>query len=165
MKKVKILYSSNEIHSAIKRLFSEPSTQDRRVVLVAYVGGGAELYLPYPKSLHVICSPSPGGTDPDTLRRLIKRGAKVEISYKLHMKVYWSHSRGCVLLSANAPSSALGLGGLKEAGVYFPPGLLDIDRLIKYASSRLVRQSDLHKLDRQSREQKKNVGNKGQGEK
>jgi len=159
MKKVTVLYSSDEIHAAIKRIFSEPSTQDRRVALVAFVGGDGESYLPHPKGLRVICSPSPGGTDPDTLRRLLKRGAKVEFSNKLHMKVYWSRSRGCIISSANASSSALGVAGLREAGAYFPPGLVDIDRLIKYASPRLVRRSDLHKLDRRSREHKKKVGN------
>lgn len=163
MKNMKILYSSDEIHSAIKRILSEPNTQDRRVVLVAYIGGGAESYLPHPKGLRVICSPSPGGTDPDTLRRLIKCGAKVEISHKLHMKVYWSSNRGCVITSANASSSALGVSGLKEAGVFFPPGLVDIDRFIRYATSRSLRPSDLHELDRQSRELKRNVGKKGQG--
>lgn len=162
MKEIKILYSSDEIHAAIKRLFSEPGTQERRVALVAYIGSGAESYLPHPNGLRLICNPSPGGTDPDTLRRFMKRGAKVEISHKLHMKVYWSRSRGCVLTSANASSSALGVAGLKEAGVYFPPGLVDIDRLIKYASPSPIRQLDLHKLDRESREEKRNVGNKGQ---
>jgi len=162
MKEIKILYSSNEIHAAIKRLFSEPTTQDRRVALVAYIGSGAESYLPHPNGLRLICSPSPGGTDPDTLRRFMRRGAMVEISHKLHMKVYWSRSRGCVLTSANASSSALGVTGLKEAGVYFPSGLVDIDRLIKYASPKPIGRRDLHKLDRESREQKRNIGNKGQ---
>jgi hypothetical protein len=162
MKNVNILYSSDQIHSAIKKLFSEPGTQDRRVALVAYVGGDGESYLPHSESLRLICSPSPGGTDPDTLRRMLKRGANVEFSDKLHMKVYWSRDRGCIITSANASSSALGVSGLKEAGVYLPPGLVDIDKLIRYASPRDVSQSDLHKLDQRVRAYKRNVGNKGQ---
>lgn len=162
MKKITILYSSDEIHSAIKKIFSEPKADDGRVALVAYVGGDGESYLPHPKGLRIICNPSPGGTDPDTLRRLLKRGAKVEFSDKLHMKVYWSRSRGCVIASANASTSALGVSGLREAGTYFPAGLVDIRRLIKYASPRPISQSELHELDRRSREHKRNVGNNRQ---
>ena len=162
MKNLKILYSSDEIHAIIKRLFSEPSTQDHRVALVAYVGSDGESYLPHPESLRLICSPSPGGTDPDTLRRMLKRRAKVEFSDRLHMKVYWSRDRGCIITSANASSNALGVSGLKEAGVYLPPGLVDINKLIRYACPRDVHQSDLHKLDQRSRTYKRNVGNKGQ---
>lgn len=162
MKRINVLYSSGEIHASIKKLFSEPSTKDRRVALVAYIGGDGESYLPHPKGLHVICNPSPGGTNPDTLRGLIKRGAKVEFSDRLHMKVYWSQSQGCIITSANASSSALGVMGLREAGAYFPPGIVDIDRLINYANPRPVRQSDLDELDRGAKEQKKNAGKKRQ---
>ncbi len=162
MKKFTILYSSTEIHAKIKKIFSEPSNQDRRVAIVAYVGTDAESYLPHPEGLSLICSPSPGGTDPDTLRRLLKRGATIKFSDKLHMKVYWSRNRGCIITSANASSSALGINGLKEAGVYFPPGFVDIDRLIKYASPRPVQQGDFNGLDRKDREQKKKAGNREQ---
>src|SRR4030043_394789 len=104
MKNMQILYSSAEIHAGIKRLFSEPSPHDRRIALVAYVGSDGESYLPHPNGLRVICSPSAGGTDPETLRRLMKRGARVEFSDALHMKVYWSRNRGCIIASANASS-------------------------------------------------------------
>jgi len=160
MKQVKILYTSDEIHGAIKRLFSEPGAPDRRVALVAYVGGAGDSYLPHPKNLRLICNPSPGGTDPDTLRRMLEHRVNVEFSDKLHMKVYWSRDQGCIITSANASSSALGVNGLKEAGVYLPPGLVDIDKLIKYASPRDVHQSDWDKLDRRSREYERNVGGK-----
>jgi len=159
MKKQALLYSSAEIHACIKQIFGEPSDSDQRVALVAYVGGDGEKYLPHPKGLRLICNPSPGGTDPDTLRRLLKRGAKVEISDNLHMKVYWSKNCGCVITSANASSNALGKGGLKEAGIWLPAASVDINKLIRYAHPRRVRKSDLRKLDRASREYKKNIGN------
>jgi hypothetical protein len=161
MKKPILLYSSAEIHARIKRLIGQPSVGDHRVALVAYVGGDGERYLPHPEGLRLICNPSAGGTDPDTLRQLIKRGANVEISESLHMKVYWSRNRGCVITSANASSSALGRSGLKEAGIWLPAGTVNINRLIHYAHPRLLRESDLRRLDAQSREYKKNFVGKG----
>jgi hypothetical protein len=161
MKKPVLLYSSAEIHARIKRLFGQPSAGDQRVALVAYVGGEGARYLPHPKGLRLICNPSAGGTDPDTLRQLIKRGASVEISDNLHMKVYWSRNRGCVITSANASSSALGRSGLKEAGIWLPAGTVKINRLIRYAHPRIVQESDLRRLDAQSREHKKNFRENG----
>lgn len=130
------------------------------MALVAYIGGDGERYLPHPEGLRIICNPSAGGTDPDTLRQLIKRGATVEISDNLHMKVYWSRNRGCVITSANASSSALGRSGLKEAGIWLPAGKVDIRRLIRYAHPRPVKESDLRQLDEKSREHNKNVKEK-----
>lgn len=151
MKKCKILYSSAEIHSAIKRLFGRPDASDRRVALVAYVGSDGPSYLPHHEGLHVVCSPSAGGTDPDALRTLMKHGAKVEFADRLHMKVYWSRRRGCIVTSANASTNALGVGNLKEAGVLLSPGVVSIDRLLKYSRPRPVSRADLHLLDKQSR--------------
>jgi hypothetical protein len=158
MKKPVLLYSSAEIHSRIKRLFGQPSSDDKRVALVAYVGADGAKYLPHPAGLRLICNPSAGGTDPDTLRQLLRQKASVEISDNLHMKVYWSKNRGCIITSANASSNALGKGGLKEAGVWFPAGVVDITRLIRYAHPRSLKESDLHSLDKASREHKKHSG-------
>ena len=155
-KKKRVLYSSEEIHRCIKQLFSEPSKTDRRVALVAYVGTDAESYLPHPKGLHLICSPSAGGTSPETIRRMIKRKAKVQFSDGLHMKVYWSRERGCLITSANASSSALARQGLKEAGVWLPSGSVDVNRLIRYAKPRNVTSRELDRLDEMTRERSKN---------
>ena len=155
----RVLYTSAEIHTQIKRLLGQPSAYDRRVALVAYVGTDGEKYLPHPDGLRLICNPSAGGTDPDTLRRLLKRGARVEISERLHMKVYWSENRGCVITSANASSNALGKGGLKEAGILLPSRAVDVNRLIRSAQPRTLQESDLHQLDKTSREQKKHASN------
>jgi hypothetical protein len=150
-----LLYNSSEIHTCIKQLLGEPGQSDRRVVLVAYVGADGESYLPHPENLHVICSPSPGATDPDALRGLIGRGAKVQFSDGLHMKVYWSKNRGCLITSANASSSALGKDSLKEVGVLFAPGTVDIARLIKYARAREIGPRQLRRLDSRTREVRK----------
>lgn len=165
MTKMTILYSSSEIHAGIKHLFGQPNARERRVALVAYVGGDGESYLPHPEGLHLICSPSPGGTDPDTLRRLLKRGARVEFANGLHMKVYWSRSRGCIITSANASSNALGVSSLKEAGVFLPPGVVKIDQLIKYAHAKPIQPSDLRRLDRLAGEHTKNMGRRDSSKK
>ena len=150
------IYNSSGIHACIKKLFSDPARSDRRVAIVAYVGTDGESYLPHPENLHVICSPSAGVTDPDTVRSMMKRGATVQFSDNLHMKVYWSKHRGCLITSANASSSALGINGLKEVGVLLPPGSIDIRRLIKYANPRNVTARELRRLDSHSREARKN---------
>jgi hypothetical protein len=77
MKSTKILYSSLELHDAINDILAEPQSHDRRVVLVAFVGGQAEAYLPDPKGLEIVCWLQPGSTDALTLERLQKRGAKI----------------------------------------------------------------------------------------
>lgn len=158
MNKPVVLYTSAEIHKRIKRLFGEPRVDDKRVALVAYVGSDGEKYLPHPDGLRLICNPSAGGTDPDTLRQLLKRGTTVELSDRLHMKVYWSKNRGCIITSANASSNALGRGGLQEAGVWLPSGAVDIGRLIRCSSPRKLQETDLRRLDSESREHKKKVG-------
>jgi len=154
-KHVQLLYSSGEVHAAIKKIFSAPSVNDRRVALVAYVGSDAESYLPHPEHLHIICSPSAGGTDPDTIRSLIQRKARVQFSDGLHMKVYWSRLRGCVITSANASTSALGRTGLKEAGIWLPPGSVSVDRLVKYADARDVSQKEIRLLDEKTKDRRK----------
>jgi hypothetical protein len=73
------------------------------------------------------------------------------------MKVYWSRKRGCVIASANASSSALGVTGLKEAGVLFAAGQVEIDRLLKYANSRVATRGELNKLDSLTRDRERKV--------
>jgi hypothetical protein len=81
-----------------------------------------------------------------TLGRLRNRGAKLYKSERLHMKVYWSSSRGCVVCSANASGSALGGGIQKECGVLLPPKVVDIQRLWTYAKPRPITKNDLERL-------------------
>jgi hypothetical protein len=126
---MEILYSSGELHDAIKKVLADPKPHDRRVVLVAFVGGNAQAFLPDPKGLKIACWLQPGSSDALTIDALRKRGAKIYKSERLHMKVYWSSSGGCVICSANASGGALGSGNHKEAGVWLPPGKVNIERL------------------------------------
>ena len=140
----KVLYTSTEIRREIVRVFS---TRGRRVALSAFVGEGADAYLPNPKGIRLICWPRSGGTNPDELRDLITKGVQVEFSDNLHMKVYWSR-RGAVVTSANLSTNALGAGDLKECGVLVPSSDVDIDRLVRLAKPRPFAQDELRKLDR-----------------
>lgn len=147
--KIEVLYSSSAILSRLKFLLGEPSRDDRRVVLVAYVGDGARAYLPSPNGLRVICNPSAGGTSARVLRELRDAGARVQLSGKLHAKVFWSEERGCIIGSANASTSALGVGGLKEAAVLLPPGMVDIDKLIAHAAPADATEAALARLQKE----------------
>lgn len=119
---VEILYTSSAILERLLKLLGSPDKDDRRVALVAYVGGGARAFLAAPDGMRVICNPSPGGTSARVLRELIQAGAKVQLSQHLHAKVYWSEKRGCIVGSANASTNALGVGGLVETAVFFATG-------------------------------------------
>jgi hypothetical protein len=125
----KILYTSAQVRQAINQLFS--SSKKRRVVITAFVGEGAEKFLPRPNGLRLICWAKAGGTNPNALRKLKQRGVRVEFANNLHMKVYWTQDQGAVLTSANLSTNALGAGNLKEIGVLLEPGEFDIDRAIR----------------------------------
>lgn len=126
----KFLYTSKEIRQAIAEIF-RVGKDGRRIALSAYVGDSADSYLPFPKKLEVICSPTPGATNPSAIRKLISLGATVQFVDGLHMKVYWSEGVGSVVTSANLSINAMGVGGLKEAGVLLGPEAIDIDQLLK----------------------------------
>jgi len=145
-----VLYSSADVHQTIKRIFREPHGRERRVAVVAYVGDDAEAYLPDPDRLEVVCCPAPAATSPLAIRSLLKRGASVRFADSLHMKVYWSSHRGCVITSANLSSAALGMNGLKEAGIFLPPGRVDVDRLLRYANPHKITTAEMRALFRGS---------------
>lgn len=145
---VEILYTSSEILMRLLKLFGNPDKDDRRVALVAYVGGGARAFLAAPSGMRVICNPSPGGTSARVLRELIQAGAEVQLSLHLHSKVYWSEKRGCIVGSANASTNALGVGGLTETAVFLRPGVVDIDRLIVEACPKDVTEAALARLQK-----------------
>ncbi len=112
---MKVLYQSSDVRREIIKIFSHGGR--RRVAIAAFVGDGAESYLPKPPGLEIICWPKAGGTNPNTLRRLTKRGAKIRFADRVHMKVYWADGYGAVITSANLSTNALGSGDLKEAGI------------------------------------------------
>lgn len=147
---MKVLYSPSDLRDAIIEILAAPEPPDRRVVLVAFVGGKAEAFLPEPVGMEIVCWLQPGSTDALTLERLTKRGAKLYKSERLHMKVYWSSRRGCVICSANASGQALGGGNQKEMGVWLPSGAVNIERLWEEADPQPVKAVDLKRLARES---------------
>jgi phosphatidylserine/phosphatidylglycerophosphate/cardiolipin synthase-like enzyme len=156
---VKVLYTAKEVRSAIEDIFRKGKS-GRRVAVSAYVGDGADVYLPFPENVQVICSPTPGATNPNAIRDLMSRGANVLFVDKLHMKVYWSAGSGVVVTSANLSTNALGVGGLKEAGVLLESELLDIDKLLAPLVLRPAA-PELDDLDRKHRDYyKRNPRNK-----
>jgi hypothetical protein len=139
-----VLYSSKDVRNAIAEIFSERTV--RRVAISAYVGDGAQNFLPCREGLYLVCSPSPGTTNPHTIRELLKDGVEVDFVDRLHMKLYWAEGRGCILTSANLSTNALGLGSLKKVGVRLGPDVVDIDRLLQSLQRRPARY-ELRKLD------------------
>jgi len=149
---MKILYDSEEIATCIKSLFEKASRSDRRVVLVAYVGKDYATFLPNPQGINVVCNPTPGATSSIAVSGLQKSGANVQFSDRLHMKVYWSETHGCVITSANLSKNALGVRGLKEAGVFAEPNIVEIDALLKSARPYEVTKNRLRELKKKEDE-------------
>jgi hypothetical protein len=126
-------YTSGELRLRIRKLFENPNASGRRVVIVAYVGVDYAKFLPNPKGIEIVCSPTPGATSVEAVQKLIEAGAKVWFSNQLHMKVYWAQKIGCLITSANLSENALGIYGLKEMGILVDAEMVDIDRLLKVA--------------------------------
>jgi hypothetical protein len=145
-----ILYSSEDVRNTIIDLFS--NSRKRRVALVAFVGVGAEAYLPSPSGLELYCWPQPGSTDPDTLVDLIERGAKVYFVDGLHMKVYYCEDAGAVITSANLSTNALGAGNLLEAGVLLSSGELSINELLHSFKARTASPEELLRLEKRHKD-------------
>jgi hypothetical protein len=141
-----VLYKSAAIKKKLNELFEAPDKSDRRVALVAYIGQDYADYLPGPRGIDVVCNPTPGATSVIAVDGLRKAGALVRFSDKLHMKVYWSKARGCVITSANLSKNAFGVRGLKEAGVWLEPNSVDIDKLVKEAQPYAVTNSRIERL-------------------
>ena len=119
--------------------------------MVAFVGSGAEQYIPSPKGIDLICWDKEGCTSPDAIRKLRKRMVNVFFAENLHMKVYWAQGRGLVLGSANLSKNGLGDGALFEAATLLPAGLLSIADLRKSVDPKPVTAKMLESLDRRTR--------------
>jgi hypothetical protein len=152
---MKILYNSSDVHKAIKEVFA--NNQQRRIVVVAYLGESADAFLPAPKGARIICCPKPGATSPSSVRALIGRGADVQFSDNLHAKVYWSEG-GCVITSANISNRALGRTNQKEIGIFINSSDFDIDRLIAEVNPYKITQKAMDRLDIQDRKNKQTIG-------
>lgn len=125
---MKILYKSSEIRKTIVSLFRK--SKGRRVVISAFVGQGAEDYLPNPKGIELICWPKAGSTNPHTIRILIQRGVSVFFGDQVHTKLYWTSDIGAVVTSANLSTNALGSGGLIEFGILVQSKDINIKNVI-----------------------------------
>jgi hypothetical protein len=141
-----VLYKSAAIKKKINELFDAPDKSDRRVALVAYIGQDYADYLPSPRGIDVVCNPTPGATSVIAVDGLRKARALVRFSDKLHMKVYWSKARGCVITSANLSKNAFGVRGLKEAGVWLEPNRVDIEKLVMEAQPYAVTNDRIERL-------------------
>lgn len=125
---MRILYKSSEIRNGIISLFE--NSKGRRVAISAFVGKGAEDYLPNPKGIELICWPKAGSTNPHTIRKLIQSRVKVFFVDNIHTKLYWTSDIGAIVTSANLSTNALGSGGLIEFGVLMDSSEIDIDQVI-----------------------------------
>jgi hypothetical protein len=142
---MQILYTSSDVRAAIVDIFS--AARGRRVAVSAFVGNGAESFLPFPPGVELVCWPHPTGTNPMTLRKLAKKGVDVSFSDGVHMKVYWSETKGAVITSANLSTNAMGKGGLKEFGIRLPAASLDIDKVLALLKRRPMSKAELTRLD------------------
>ncbi|MCL5952134.1 MAG: phospholipase D family protein [Chloroflexi bacterium] len=146
MNKTRILYTSAQVRKSVIGLFA--SAKGRRVAIVAFVGKGAEAYLPRPNGLELVCWPKAGGTNPHVLRKLMRRGVQITFVDSLHMKLYWAEDKGSIVTSANLSTRALGAGNLRELGVFLPSGQLDIEQILSSIGRRPVSAKELRQLDR-----------------
>ncbi len=126
-------YTSGELRVRVRKLFQNPKASGRRIVIVAYIGVDYAKFLPNPRGIEIVCSPTPGATSAEAVQKLIAAGARVWFSDRLHMKVYWAEKIGCLITSANLSDNALGMNGLKEMGILVDAAMVDIDRLLKEA--------------------------------
>lgn len=154
---VEILYTTAHVRTRIRAVMSAPG---RRVAVAAFVGEHAEAYVSKATGLEVYCWPQGASTSAAALRRLINEGATVRFVDRLHMKVYWSATRGAVVTSANLSTNALGAGDLKEAGVFIPRGL-DIERLLRGLRWRDATAKELDALEARNKAAKKKFGGGG----
>jgi hypothetical protein len=88
-------YTSGELRLRIRKLFENPNASGRRVVIVAYVGVDYAKFLPNPKGIEIVCSPTPGATSAEAVQNLIKAGAKVWFSNQLHMTGCFKRPHPC----------------------------------------------------------------------
>ncbi len=152
-----VLYTSDAVSRKVKEIMKDD--QCERVVVVAFVGKGAESYIGNPWGLQLICWPQPGSTNPETLKLLIKEGAIVHFCDKLHMKVYWSEKHGTVLTSANLTNNGLGYGNLIETGAFFKPSEFNVSQILDQLHLKVPTTSDFLKLEIAHQEKIRKFGN------
>ena len=142
---MRVLYDSGKVQETIKGIFK--TSKGQRIAITAFVGDKAIAYLPNPEGIKLVCWPKAGGTNPNSVRDLMRRGVEAYFASNLHMKLYWTEDKGAVLTSANLSISALGSGGLKEIGIYLDSGEIDIARIWRTIQPRPVSNALLDKLE------------------
>lgn len=148
--KQKILYTSAEVRNTIIDIFG--ASKGRRVAITAFVGSGSEAYLPKPNGIELVCWPKAGGTNPNALKKLIKKGVAVSFVNSLHMKIYWTEDKGVVLTSANLSTNALGAGDLREIGVWLLSTQVDINKILQAIKPKPATPKDLIILEKVHRD-------------
>ena len=141
------LEKSNAINQKLTELFSG---EGKKWAVVAFVGPSAINYLPKDvTNLSVVCWPKAGGTDPDGIRKLIKKGIDVYFCNHLHHKIYWKENAGLIIGSANLSNNGLGDNAQHEFGVYSDDKNFDITEVLSELRYLKVTDDMLEKLDKE----------------
>lgn len=145
-----LLENSGQIHAKLKELFSTNTRDQKRVIVVAYVGAAAPTLLPDAAGITIYCNPQPESTNAYALSKLIGQGANVHFVKGLHMKLYWVKGAGAIVTSANLSTNALGHSGLHEYGVFLHNAEeVDIDRVVAGLDARPCDESMLKQMQRE----------------
>jgi hypothetical protein len=142
---MQFLETGQDVRRELRRIFQ--SEHGRRVAVVAFVGYGAEAYLPRPKGIELVCWNRAPGTNPRALHRLKNLGVQVSFAKKLHMKVYWTEHSGAILASANLSTNAYGRGARQEAGVLVPSRAVPIEKILSLIAPHRATEQELKDLD------------------
>lgn len=156
--RVYVFQKAKQIRESIRKLLDDASIT--RWVIVAFVGSGAEQYLPQPKGINLICWDKEGCTSPDAIRALRRQGVAVYFAQNLHMKIYYGQGRGISIGSANLSANGMGDDGLHEAVAFLPTNALDVDSVVKSLKAKPVTPQMLKSLDERTRRFR--ARNKGQ---
>jgi GNAT superfamily N-acetyltransferase len=133
---MQVLDSARAIKEKIKWVLSD--IHGKRIVLVAFVGSNPLAYLPHPKGITLCCWPRVPGTNPKGLHALKNSGVNTYAIERLHMKLYWSSTRGAVIGSANLSANALEPGQNHELAVYVSAGTIDAPCLLQSYAKRKI---------------------------
>lgn len=131
-----VLTTNKQILAAVRSVLSDANA--RRVVISGFIGAGAEDLIPNPKGVEIYCWDREGGTNPEAIGALLRKGAKVFFVSNLHAKVYWASGRGCVIGSANLSKNGLGNAGLWEVAVQMPARSFSMTSYLKALKAKPV---------------------------
>lgn len=145
---MRVLSTTAALQREVVKLM-KPGT--KRIAIVAFVGAGADAYIPKPEGVRIVCWPKAGGTNPAAVRKLLLRKADVRFADRLHMKLYWAKGRGAIVGSANLTTNALGSGGLRELAVFVPDNTIPIAAIMRSLAARPVSEKELDALELEHR--------------